>query len=59
MDSAFNLLHVGSVVTTLIMYLACTKCKHGDNKALLISSLSQFLEEQLAKGPWMLCRGVG
>ena len=47
------------VITTLIMYLACTKCKHGDNKALFISALSQFLEEQLAKGPWMLCSGVG
>ena len=23
------------VITTLIMYLAYTKCKHGDNKALL------------------------
>ena len=39
------------VITTLIMYLACTKCKYGDNKALFISALSQFLEEQLAKGP--------
>ena len=44
------------VITTLIMYLACTKCKHGGNKTLLISSLSQFLEKQLAKGP---CTGVG
>ena len=32
-------------ITTLIMYLAYTKYKHGDNKALFISSLSQFLEE--------------
>ena len=47
------------VITTLIMYLACAKSKHGDNKALFISALSQFLEEQLAKGPWMLCTGVG
>ena len=36
------------VITTLIIYLACLKCKHGDNKALLISALSQSLEEQLA-----------
>ena len=47
------------VITTLIMYLACTKCKNGDNKALFISALSQLLEEQLAKGPWMLRTGVG
>ena len=38
-------LHI-CVITSLIMYLACTKCKHVDNKALFISALSQFLEEQ-------------
>ena len=38
-------LHI-CVVTTLIMYLACTKYIHGDNKALFFSALSQFLEEQ-------------
>ena len=38
------------VITTLRMYLACTRCKHGDNKALFISSFSQFLEEQLCTG---------
>ena len=40
------------VIATLRMYLACTRCKCGDNKALLlfISSSSQFLEEQLTKG---------
>ena len=51
-------LHI-CVITTLIMYLACTKCKHGDDKALFISALSQFLKEQLAKGPWVLCTGMG
>ena len=38
------------VITTLWMYLACTRCKHGENKALFITSLSQFLEEQLCTG---------
>ena len=37
------------VITTVRMYLACTRCKRGNNKALFISSLNQFLEEQLAK----------
>ena len=37
------------VITPLRMYFACTRCRHGDDKALFISSLSQFLEEQLAK----------
>ena len=35
------------VITTLRMYPACTICKPDDNKALFISALSQFLEEQL------------
>ena len=38
------------VITTPRMYLACTRCKHDDNKALFISSLSQFLEDQLCAG---------
>ena len=36
-------------MTNTRMYLACTRCKRGDAKALFISSLiSQFLVEQLA-----------
>ena len=38
------------VITTLRMYLACTRCEHGDNKALFISALRQFLEEQVCTG---------
>ena len=38
------------VITTLRMYLAHTRYKCGDNKALFIGLLSQFLEEQLGKG---------
>ena len=38
------------VITTPRMYLACTRCKHGDHKALFINALSQFLEEQLCTG---------
>ena len=37
------------VIITQIMYPACIRCKHGDNKTLFISSLSQFLKEQVAK----------
>jgi len=44
------------VITTLRMYLACTRYKRGDNKALFIGSLSQLLEEQ---GLWLLCTGLG
>ena len=34
------------VITTLRMYLSCSRYKRGDNKALFIGSLSQFLEKQ-------------
>ena len=46
-------------MTTTRMYLACTSCKRGDNGALFIRSLSQFLEVQLAKGLWLLCIALG
>ena len=46
-------------MTNTRMYLACTRCKRGDNGALFIRSLSQFLEVQLAKGLWLLCTGLG
>ena len=47
------------VITPLKMYLACTRCKRGENKASLSNWLSQFLEEQLAKGIRLLCTGLG
>ena len=38
------------VITILGMHFSCRRYKGGHNKALFIGSLSQFLEEQLAKG---------
>ena len=47
------------VIITLRMHLACTRFKRGDNEALFISSLGQFLKEQLAKALCLLCAGLG
>ena len=49
------------VIISLKMYLACTRCECGDNKALLSSLLNQFrLEEQLAKaGSKVVMHGSG